>query len=192
MNSYIFKVTPDPKGSPNNKPLAAPPPAVMPSETPSAEAPIKEEQKLTEPCPPKAPEPCPPKAPEPCPPKAPEPCPPKAPGPCPPVMPEPLYPPIAPIAPPPPFDQPPVFPVFPEYPGQPMFPVQPGYPVYSLRLAHSYTPWQYYNVVFSPREALSKGTMFPELYQPQGVYGPCEGPEPCKAVFPWGGVPYGC
>lgn len=168
MNSYIFKVTPDPKGSPNNRPSAAPPPPATPSETPSAEAPLKDEQKLTEPCPPNPP------------------------GPCPPDMPEPLYPPVAPIAPPPAFDQPPFFPQFPEYPGQPMFPVQPGYPVYSLRLAHSYTPWQYYNVVFSPREALSKGTMFPELYQPQGVYGPCEGPEPCKAVFPWGGVPYGC
>jgi hypothetical protein len=33
--------------------------------------------------------------------------------------------------------------------------------------------------------------MFPELFQPQGVYGPCEGPQPCYTYFPGGGVPYG-
>ena len=34
-------------------------------------------------------------------------------------------------------------------------------------LAHSYVPWQCYRQAFSPREALKKGTLFPELW---GVY----------------------
>lgn len=34
-------------------------------------------------------------------------------------------------------------------------------------LAHSYTPWQFYNKAYSPAMALKKGTLFPELY---GVY----------------------
>lgn len=38
-----------------------------------------------------------------------------------------------------------------------------------MRLAHSYVPWQRYNLAFSPQEALMKGTLFPELY---GVYTP--------------------
>lgn len=164
MNNYTFKVTPDPKGSPNSKPLPAPPPK-------------EEQEKLAEPCPPSIPGPCPP----------------NMPGPCPPGMPEPVYPPVTPIIPSPPsFGLPPIYPQYPEYPGQPGYPVVPGYPIYSIRVAHSYTPWQYYNVVYGPREALDKGTMFPELFQPQGVYGPCEGPQPCKAIFPWGGAPYGC
>ena len=94
----------------------------------------------------------------------------------------------------PPYQHHPQYPVLPGYPEQPS---QPGYPQYPVlpqspfRLAHSYTPWQYYNVVFSLAEALDKGTLFPELYQPQGFYGPCEGPEPCHLVYPCGGVPHG-
>ena len=34
-------------------------------------------------------------------------------------------------------------------------------------LAHSYTPWQFYKKAYSPAIALTKGTLFPELY---GVY----------------------
>lgn len=59
----------------------------------------------------------------------------------------------------------------------------PGYASKPLRLAHAYVPWQHYNVVFEPAEALRKGTIFPELYMPQGEYGPCEGPQPCGGVF---------
>lgn len=36
-----------------------------------------------------------------------------------------------------------------------------------LLLAHAYVPWQKYERAFSPREALMKGTLFPELW---GVY----------------------
>jgi hypothetical protein len=36
-----------------------------------------------------------------------------------------------------------------------------------MQLAHSYVPWQHYEQAFSPREALMKGTLFPELW---GVY----------------------
>jgi hypothetical protein len=84
-------------------------------------------------------------------------------------------------------------------PMPPMAPGCPQYPTYSappftcpyFRLAHSYVPWQHYNIVYSPAEALHKGTLFPELCMPQGEYGPCEGPRPCKVYF-GGGVPYGC
>ena len=34
-------------------------------------------------------------------------------------------------------------------------------------LAHAYVPWQKYDRAFSPKEALMKGTLFPELW---GVY----------------------
>jgi hypothetical protein len=37
----------------------------------------------------------------------------------------------------------------------------------NMVLAHSYVPWQTYDQAFSPREALMKGTLFPELW---GVY----------------------
>ena len=40
-------------------------------------------------------------------------------------------------------------------------------PVCGQVLAHSYVPWQQYCRAFSPREALMKGTLFPELF---GVY----------------------
>lgn len=36
-----------------------------------------------------------------------------------------------------------------------------------MLLAHAYVPWQTYCEAFSPREALMKGTLFPELW---GVY----------------------
>ncbi len=36
-----------------------------------------------------------------------------------------------------------------------------------IMLAHAYVPWQFYEKAFSPSEALSKGTLFPELW---GVY----------------------
>jgi hypothetical protein len=36
-----------------------------------------------------------------------------------------------------------------------------------MQLAHSYVPWQCYEQAFCPREALMKGTLFPELF---GVY----------------------
>lgn len=35
-----------------------------------------------------------------------------------------------------------------------------------MMLAHAYVPWQVYDKAFSPREALMKGTLFPELYGP--------------------------
>lgn len=35
-----------------------------------------------------------------------------------------------------------------------------------LKLAHAYVPFQVMNKVYSPREALCKGTLFPELYMP--------------------------
>ena len=38
-------------------------------------------------------------------------------------------------------------------------PAQPG-----MRLAHAYVPWQTYDTVYSPQEALNRGTLFPELY----------------------------
>jgi hypothetical protein len=34
------------------------------------------------------------------------------------------------------------------------------------RLARAYVPFQIMNQVFSPDEALRKGTLFPELYEP--------------------------
>jgi len=68
--------------------------------------------------------------------------------------------------------------------------VSPFMPPY-FRLAHAYVPWQYINSVFPSAEALCKGTLFPELHMPQGQYGPCEGPRPCKVYF-GGGAPYGC
>lgn len=34
-------------------------------------------------------------------------------------------------------------------------------------LAHAYVPWQEYEQAFAPKEALAKGTLFPELW---GVY----------------------
>lgn len=36
-------------------------------------------------------------------------------------------------------------------------------------LARAYIPFQYMNQVYSPSEALQKGTLFPELYRPYRV-----------------------
>lgn len=36
-----------------------------------------------------------------------------------------------------------------------------------MMLAHAYVPWQSYEQAFSPKEALMKGTLFPQLW---GVY----------------------
>ena len=43
-------------------------------------------------------------------------------------------------------------------------------------LARAYIPFQIMNQVYSPKEALEKGTLFPELYRPyivknKGIYG---------------------
>lgn len=35
-----------------------------------------------------------------------------------------------------------------------------------MRLARAYVPFQSLNQVYDPREALQKGTLFPELYMP--------------------------
>ncbi len=35
-----------------------------------------------------------------------------------------------------------------------------------VRLAQAYVIWQKYGQIFSPAEALEKGTLFPELYSP--------------------------
>ncbi|NLU51467.1 MAG: spore coat associated protein CotJA [Clostridiaceae bacterium] len=40
-----------------------------------------------------------------------------------------------------------------------MIPVMPVSP----RLAEAYVPYQIYNKIFTPQEALKKGTVFPEL-----------------------------
>ncbi|NLL67500.1 MAG: spore coat associated protein CotJA [Clostridiaceae bacterium] len=40
-----------------------------------------------------------------------------------------------------------------------MIPVMPVRP----QLAQAYIPYQLYNKIFSPQEALKKGTIFPEL-----------------------------
>lgn len=36
----------------------------------------------------------------------------------------------------------------------------------NLELATAYVPYQYYTDSFAPKEALKKGTLFPELYKP--------------------------
>ena len=40
-----------------------------------------------------------------------------------------------------------------------------------LPLAYSYVPYQYMNKTYSSEKALSRGTSFPELDKPFGVYG---------------------
>ncbi len=102
-------------------------------------------------------------------------------GPCPPkpVMPKPEPPQI-------PCPEPPQIPCpeMPYYQPSPMpyqpymeYPYMPEYQMCPERLAHAYVPWQYYNVIYSPGEGLEKGTIFPELFMPKGVYG-------------YGGAPY--
>lgn len=158
------------------------------------------------PCPPVGPLPCPPMGPGatpfggmgpgmmPCPPMGPGamPCPPSGPGAVPfggmgPMFPYPSMPPLL----------PPMMPCPPSAPGNfgmgsPQCPATmvPPFTCPYFRLAHAYVPWQYFNVVYCPAEALNKGTLFPELYMPQGQYGPCEGPKPCRLAF-GGGVPCG-
>ena len=36
----------------------------------------------------------------------------------------------------------------------------------SVKLAQAYVPWQRYGAIYSPQEALEKGTLFPDLYRP--------------------------
>lgn len=49
----------------------------------------------------------------------------------------------------------------PLHPNQPIAPNLPN-----MRLARAYIPFQVYTKSFPPREALERGTMFPELYSP--------------------------
>ena len=39
-------------------------------------------------------------------------------------------------------------------------------PVRRMKLAHAYVPFQHYSRSYSPREALQRGTLYPELYMP--------------------------
>lgn len=161
MRNITFKVIPDPQGPPNSKTQPSP----RPEEKPIC--------MLGEKYPPAN---------------------------CPPIeeMPPlgqmPPFSPLLPFEQMPPFE--PIAPLMPESPFQGMFPnpapepiipVLPGY-VNTPWLAHAYVPWQFYAMSYPPAEALSQGTLFPELYQPQGEYGPCEGPKPCKMVYPRGGA----
>lgn len=54
-----------------------------------------------------------------------------------------------------------------------------------LPLAYTYTPMQEFDTVYDNDTALSKGTVFPELYKPKSVYGkdfkPCEAELGCDA-----------
>lgn len=201
MRNFTFKVIPVPPDPPKKN-------GGKVENTEGCPAPTK-----PNPSPPQAPMPCPPQKPCPPPPESLLPAPPEAPLPCPHCSPHyPKYPPPVLPAPPeatfpspcPPFMPPPCYSSpgyatppemsFPCPPTSQPYPPQaypPAYPPPPFRLAHAYVPWQCYNAAYSPAEALSKGTLFPELYQPQGEYGPCEGPQPCSVVFPRGGVPNG-
>lgn len=53
-----------------------------------------------------------------------------------------------------------------QYPCEEMAMGKHGMPE-NIMLAHAYVPWQRYEEAFNPKEALMKGTLFPELY---GVY----------------------
>ena len=44
-------------------------------------------------------------------------------------------------------------------------------PLDSLPLGYSYTPIQRWRMMYRPAEALSRGTLFEELYKPMEVYG---------------------
>lgn len=193
LKNFTFKVFPTQSGLENKQKFNNEPIQEYSSEPEATEPDVA---KKPCPCPPKVPCPIAPVAP--CPPQAPMPvsppimpCPPFSPAPAPPQMPYPPMGPMAPIMPCPPMGPMP-------YPISPGF-IEPQHPAYAappftcpyFRLAHSYVPWQNYNVVFNPSEALDRGTLFPELCMPQGNYGPCEGPQPCGMMVPWGGVPYG-
>lgn len=41
----------------------------------------------------------------------------------------------------------------------------------TLPLGYSYTPIQHWRLMYRPDEALSRGTLFEELYKPMEVYG---------------------
>jgi hypothetical protein len=47
----------------------------------------------------------------------------------------------------------------------PMMPFMPARP----KLAEAYVPYQRYTISYRPEEALEKGTMFPELYDPYEI-----------------------
>lgn len=206
MNNYTFKVFPTQtqSGLENkeaaDEAVAAPPEMSCP---PTLPCPPLEPGQMQPMCPMM---PCPPMAPGATPygptePWAMAPCPPLE-GPmmpCPPMEPCPMVPPCPPMGPgATPYGQmPPGMPYQPYAPGN----FEMGYPQYPamaappftcpyFRLAHAYVPWQYFNVIYSPAEGHAKGTIFPELFMPQGQYGPCEGPRPCRLAF-GGGVPCG-
>ena len=41
----------------------------------------------------------------------------------------------------------------------------------SLPLAYAYVPWQRWQMLYTPSDALKSGTLFEELNKPLGVYG---------------------
>ena len=43
--------------------------------------------------------------------------------------------------------------------------------LHGLPLAYAYVPVQRWRMLYSPEEALNKGTLFEELYKPMEVYG---------------------
>ena len=160
MRNFTFKVIPDPQGPPNSK--------IQPSPRPEEKSILTQSEK----CPPLCPsiEEMPPLGQMP---------------PFPPILPFEQMPPFEPVA---PFMPDSPFPgVFPNPGFQPIIPVLPGYTT-TPWLAHAYVPWQFYATSYNPTEALFNGTLFPELNMPQGEYGPCEGPKPCKMVYPRGGA----
>lgn len=58
------------------------------------------------------------------------------------------------------------YPIAPNMPGLPNMPPYTGGTMPQLQLAHAYVPWQQMGQVFSPAEALTHGTIFPELVSP--------------------------
>ncbi|MCR4442093.1 MAG: spore coat associated protein CotJA [Peptococcaceae bacterium] len=170
MKNFTFKIVPGPPGSFNHLPPKPSPPGAPPPSRPAKSEQPEDCREMPGPCP--------------QPYYGHMPAPPAAPGPVPPGGYQ------LPDHPPCPYYQPQYPPAPPAAPVQPAPTAPPG-PFAAAKIAHAYVPWQYYRVVYPPSEALDKGTLFPELYQPQGVYGPCEGPEPCRVYGPWGGAPYG-
>jgi hypothetical protein len=175
LRTFTFKVIPDQKGSSNNKVSSNPQPEGKPGTPPEGICPPPPDYAPIAPPPPM--------------------------GECPSFQPLPPYEQSPFFQPIPPYEEMlpfgPVLPLQPDCPfeGQYPFPEPPQavpvLPGHTIRpcLAHAYVPWQFYTGEYPPNEALNRGTLFPELYQPQGEYGPCEGPKPCMMVFPRGGVP---
>jgi len=58
------------------------------------------------------------------------------------------------------------YPIAPRMPGFPNMPANPSGATPPLQLARAYVPWQQMGQVFSPAEALARGTLFPELVSP--------------------------